>query len=78
MDTIEIFISKLETEIEELTPGTLQPETDYRQLPEWSSMHALILIALAETEYDVTLTGDDLRSAKTIQNIYSLIVSRAK
>ncbi|MGL4599088.1 MAG: acyl carrier protein [Bacteroidia bacterium] len=77
MDTIEIFIRKLEAELEELTPGTLQPETDYRQLHEWSSMHALILIALAETEYDVTLTGEDLRSSRTVQSVYSLIASRA-
>ncbi len=77
MDTIEIFIRKLEAEIEELPSGTLQPETNYRQLPEWSSMHALILIALAETEYDVTLTGEDLRASTTVQAIYSLIASRA-
>lgn len=70
------FIGKIETEIEELPPGTLKPDTDYRQLPEWSSMHALIIIALAETEYNVTLTGEDLRGCRTVSDLYHIVKSR--
>lgn len=76
MDDISTFIKKIEAEIEELTPGSLQPETNYRDIPEWSSMHALIIIALSETDYDVTLTGEDLRKCLTVQNLYDLIKSR--
>ncbi|MCX6311094.1 MAG: acyl carrier protein [Bacteroidetes bacterium] len=76
MDDISVFIRKIESEIEELTPGTLKPETHYRELPEWSSMHALILIALSETEYDVSLSGEDLRKCETLRDVYTLISTR--
>ena len=76
MDDISTFISKIEAEIDGLTPGTLQPDTNYRQLPEWSSMHALVLIALSETEYNTTLTGEDLRKCSTVRDLYDLISSR--
>lgn len=75
MDISE-FIKKIEAEVEELTPGTLKPETAFRNLTEWSSMHALIIIALVDMEYDVTITGDDLRKCTTINDIYNFVKSK--
>lgn len=76
MEDISSFIQKIEGEIDGLAPGSLKPATHFRELPEWSSMHALVLIALSETEYNVTLTGEDLRKCGTVQEIYDLISSR--
>jgi acyl carrier protein len=76
MPSVQELIAKIEHEIEELPQGALQPDTNFRQLPEWSSMHALIIIALAETEYNVTLSGNDLRSCVTIADLHSIIESR--
>ncbi len=73
---IEEFIEKLEEEFDELEPGTLKPETSFRDLDEWSSMHALIIIALIDTEYDVTLNGDDLRAASTVEDIFNIVKTR--
>jgi acyl carrier protein len=76
MPSVQELIAKIEHEIEELPQGALQPDTNFRQLPEWSSMHALIIIALAETEYNVTLSGNDLRSCTTIADLHRIIESR--
>jgi len=76
MDTIEEFISKVEQELDGIPKGSLTAQSNYRNIPEWSSMHALIIIALAETEYDFSLTGEDLRSCQTVQQLYDLIKSR--
>lgn len=73
---ISEFIAKVEEEVEEWEPGTLKPETNYRNLEDWSSMHALIIIALVDTEYDITLTGDDLRKCDTVQDLYDCVVSK--
>lgn len=70
------FIESLEESFDDIEPGTLKPETKYRDTDEWSSMHALIVIALADTDYDVTITGDDLKSCTTIQDLFELIKSR--
>ncbi len=77
MDSIEVFGGKLEKELDGIVPGSIKPATNYREIPEWSSMHALILIALAETEYNVALTGEDLRKCNTVQDIYDVIKSRS-
>ena len=42
----------------------------------WSSMHALLVMAMAESEYDVSITGEDLRKSRTLGNIFELINSK--
>lgn len=73
---ISEFIEKLEAEFDELEPGTLKPDTNFRDLDEWSSMHALIIIALIDTDYDVTITGDDLSSIETVSELYDIVHQR--
>ncbi len=46
-------------------------ETEY-----WGSMHALLIMALAESEYNISLTGEELRNSKTIQDLYNLFESK--
>jgi acyl carrier protein len=76
MDTIEVFTGKVEKELDAIPPGTLKSDTNYRQIEGWSSMYALIIMALCETEYDVTLTGEDLRSCQTMNDLYTIVKSR--
>ena len=76
MITIADFINEIETEIEEITPGTLTPETDYRKLETWSSMHALIILALVDTNHNVTLTGEELGTCITVQDLYNLVKNK--
>ena len=73
---ISDFIKKLEEEFEEVTPGTLKAETSFRDMPEWSSMYALIIIALIDTEYGVSLNGEDLRSSHTVQDLFDIVTKR--
>lgn len=72
---IENLILKLEEGFDDLTVK-LQPDTDFKQLDEWSSLHALIIIALVDTEYNITLDGNDLRSLNTVQDLFDLIVKK--
>ncbi|MDC1451139.1 hypothetical protein N8371_01805 [Vicingaceae bacterium] len=43
----------------------------------WSSMHALLIMALAESEYDISLTGEELRNSKTLRDLFDLFQSKA-
>jgi acyl carrier protein len=78
MITIEDFIQKLEVEFEAITPGTLKPESIIRDSMEWNSVNALILIAMVNVEYDVILAAEDLRTAKTVKDIFNNILSKIK
>ena len=70
---IDEFIQKLQAEFEDIPAGFLKPETKITDIEGWGSMHALIVIALADTEYGVTLKGDELRTIQSVQELYNLI-----
>lgn len=72
MDINEL-IKKLEAEFEDIPPGTLTPSTKITDIQGWGSMHALIVIALVDTEYNVTLKGEELRSVQSIQELFDLV-----
>ncbi len=74
---IEDFIACLEEEYEDIAPGTLKPESVFREVFEWSSINALILIALVKTNYDVTVVAEDIANSVTIQDLFNIIKSRA-
>jgi acyl carrier protein len=74
---IEDFISSLEAEYEDIAPGTLKADTVFREVFEWSSINALILIALIKTQYDVTINAEDIANSRTIGDLFSIIEARA-
>jgi acyl carrier protein len=73
---IEDFIAQLENEYEDLKPGLLKPNSVFREVFEWNSINALILIAMVKTEYDVTINAEDIATSKTIEDLYRIIESR--
>lgn len=74
--TVEEFIAKLEEEFDDLEPGILKPESNFREKFEWNSINALILIALIKTEYDVAINAEDIQSSKSVLNLFDIIKSR--
>lgn len=74
---IQELIEKLEKEIEEVEKGTLTPSTNIRNIDWWSSMHALVIIALVDIEYNVQVSGKDLKEIQTIQDLYDLIIKKS-
>ena len=50
--------------------------TRFRELSEWSSLTALSVMAMVDEEYDVQLTGDEMRSVHTIEELYNLVQSK--
>jgi len=73
---IEEFIKHIEAEFEDLEPGTLKPESNFRDAFEWNSINALILIALIKTEYNVSINAEDIQKSKTVHDIYEIVKSK--
>ena len=42
----------------------------------WSSMHALLIMAMAESEYGISITGEDLRNSATLGALFELFKAR--
>lgn len=74
---IKEFIENFASQFEETDASVIKAETEFRALEEWSSLLALSVIAMVDEEYDVQLKGDDMRSAKTIEDLYNIVKSRA-
>ena len=51
-------------------------DTDFHDLDEYSSLIALSIIAMVDEEFEVTLKGDDMRSAVTVEDLYNIINSK--
>lgn len=78
MITVEEFVIKIEDAFEVSERGVLLPDMNYKDFEEWDSMHALILIALIDTEFDLLVSGNDLKSSNTVRDVYNLILERKK
>jgi len=74
--TVEKFIETVETEFEDLEPGKLKPASNFREVFEWNSINALILIALVKTEYDVVINAEDVAKSKTVNDLFTIIQQR--
>lgn len=73
---INEFIEKFAEIFDDTDASALNPETKFRELDEWSSLSALGVIALADEEFDVELSGSEMRRANTIQELFDLISSK--
>lgn len=67
------FIAKLEDVFDTIEKGTLTPATRFRDLADWTSLNAMVLVALYETELDRSISFDHLRRCETIEDLYQLI-----
>ena len=65
------FINKLKEELEVETDVTI--DTSIKDLDEWDSMCAMILIAFVSDSFDVTLGADDLENISTFKSLIDVI-----
>jgi len=73
---IQSFVNKFASQFEETDANVFTPETVFRDLDEWSSLFALSIIAMIDEEYKVTVKGDDIRNAVTIEDLFNVVQSK--
>ena len=69
--TLEEFVQHFAEQFDETDVNLIKADTKFKELDEWSSLMALSIIAMVDEEYDVTLKGDDIKSAVTIEDLYN-------
>ena len=73
---IKEFIQNFAEQFDETDINEFTPETVFHDLEEYSSLAALSIIAMINEEYDVTLKGDDMSSAVTIEDLFNIVKSK--
>jgi acyl carrier protein len=64
------FIKDFELLFDEVEEGTINMDTIFRDIDEWSSLIALTLIAMVDENYDIKLSGDDIRESITVGDVF--------
>lgn len=70
---IQEFIENFVDQFDDLELADVKPESVMRDFDEWSSMIGLSLLNMADKEYGVKLTFDELKHAITVQNLFDTI-----
>lgn len=73
---IKDFIQNFAEQFDETDVNEFTPETVFHELEEYSSLTALSIIAMINEEYDVTLKGNDMSSAVTIEDLFNIVKSK--
>lgn len=71
------FIEKIAEQFDDTDASVFTPQTEFKNLDEWSSLTALSVIAMVDEEYDVSLKGDDIRNSTTIEDLFNIVKSKA-
>ena len=72
----EQFLDRFSYAIE-ADPGTLSLDVNYQELPVWDSLNLLSVIAMADADFGITLSGHDIQSCTTIGDLFRLAEAKA-
>lgn len=71
------FIAKFAEQFDDTDPSEFTPETEFKDLEEWSSLTALSIIAMIDEEYDIQIKGDDIKKANTVKDLYNIVAAKS-
>ena len=75
MDT-KTFIEKFADAVEIENPASLDENTPFRTLDEWSSLAYLSVIAMLDEEYDVQIENAEFRTLQTLGALMRAVESK--
>ena len=73
---LEQFIENFAEQFDDTDASEFKSDTVFHELDEYTSLIALSIIAMIDEEYDVSIKGDDMKSAVTIEDLYNIVKSR--
>ena len=73
---IQEFIKNIHSAFDDAPHMVLLPESNLRAIEGWNSMHVLLLVAMIDLEYQVLLSGEELKRVETIQDLFNIVKQR--
>lgn len=73
---VEMFIKHLVEQFDEIDPADVSPTTKFKELDGWDSLVAISLIAMVDAEYGKKLTGDEIRNAQSVSDLFEIVKSK--
>lgn len=73
---IKKFIENFAEQFDDADASGFNAETVFHDLDNYSSLTALSIIAMIDEEYGVTLNGNEMKAAATIQDIFNIVQAK--
>ncbi len=73
---LQDFIQNIVNLFDDIDTSKFSALTDFKDNDEWNSLLVLSVIAMVDEEYGIIITSDDIRQAKTIGDLYSIVKSK--
>lgn len=70
---LQEFVKKFAEQFDETDITEFEPKTVFKNLDEWSSLTALSIIAMIDDDYKTKVTGEDIKNASTIEDLFKMI-----
>lgn len=70
------FVVNFAEQFDDTDASEIQPNTEFHDLDEWSSLTGMGVIALAKTEYGKSITGAELKACVTVEDVFNLIKNK--
>jgi len=67
------FIENFTNQFDDTDESVFTPDCHFQELEEWGSLTALGVIAFVKTEYGKKITGQEIRSCTTIEDLFNLV-----
>lgn len=75
---LEKFIADFAEEFTETNPDEFTPDTDYKQLEEWFSLTAILVVSMIDVKYGVVVSTDIFNKCKTIEDLFNMVKALKK
>jgi len=72
------FIQNFAEQFDDTPASEFTAETVFHELDEYSSLIALSIISMVDEEYGVMLSGNEMKAAVTIKDLFNTVKSKAE
>lgn len=73
---VATFLENFVMAVDFQTPVAIAEDTELADLDEWDSVAALGVIVMCDTEYGVTITGNDLKQCARVGDILAKVKAK--
>lgn len=72
------FIQNFAEQFDDTPASEFTAETVFHELDEYSSLIALSIISMVDEEYGITLSGNEMKAAVTIEDLFNTVKNKAE
>lgn len=70
------FIANFAEQFDDTDASEISANTNFHELDEWGSLTGMGVIAMVKTVYGKTVTGAEIRSCETVEDLYNLVAAK--